>query len=88
MSQDAVSDLKETDRRLYQLLVACTTGEAKNHVCNTDRSGLKAWKQMASHFDPRTDADGSVAYSRVTHSVSPSGRTTRPKALQAAHEPR
>ena len=37
---------KEKDRRLYQLLVACTRGEAKNYVCNTERSGFKAWKQI------------------------------------------
>ena len=38
-----------------------------------------------SHFDPRTGADRSVAYSRVTHPVSPSGITpTRPKTLQAS----
>ena len=66
MSQDTMNDLKEMDRRLYQLLVACTKGEAKNYVCNTERSGFKAWKQMVSHFDPRTGADRSVAYSRVT----------------------
>ena len=40
---------------------------------------------MVSHFDPRTGADRSVAYSRVTHPVSPSGITpTRPKTLQAS----
>ena len=66
MSQDTINDLKEMDRTLYQLLVACTKGEAKNYV-NTERSGFKAWKQMVSHFDPRTGADRSVAYSRVTH---------------------
>ena len=37
---------KEKDRRLYQLLVACTRGEAKNYVCNTERSGFKARKQI------------------------------------------
>ena len=47
--------------------------------------GSKAWKQMVSHFDPRTGADRSVVYSRVTHPVSPSGITpTRPKTLQAS----
>ena len=68
-----------------QPLAACTKGEAKNYVCNTERSGVKAWKQMVSHFDPRTGAERSVAYSRVTHPVSPSGITpTRPKTLQAS----
>ena len=69
---------------LYQLLVACTKGEAKNYVRNTERS-FKAWKQIFRHFDPRTGADRSVAYSRVTRPVSPSGITpTRPKTLQAS----
>ena len=35
MSQDTINDLKEMDRRLYQLLVACTQGKTKNDVCNT-----------------------------------------------------
>ena len=48
MSQDTINDLKEMDRRLYQLLVACTKGEAENYVRNTERSGFKAWKQMQS----------------------------------------
>ena len=82
MSEDTI---KEMDRRLYQLLVACTKGEARNYVCNTERSGFKACKQMVSHFDPRTGSDRSVAYSRVTNPVSPSGITpTRPKTLQAS----
>ena len=42
MSHDATSDLIETDRRLYQLLVACTKEEAKNYLCNTEMSGSKA----------------------------------------------
>ena len=54
MSQDTLNDLKGMDRRLYQLLVACTKEEAKNYVCNTERSGFKAWKQIVSHFGPRT----------------------------------
>ena len=29
MSQDTINDLKEMDRRLYQLLVACTKGRSK-----------------------------------------------------------
>ena len=67
------------DRRLYQ--------EAENHVCNLERSGFKAWKQMVSHFDPRTGADRSVAYARVTHPVSQSGVTSsRPKTLQSARK--
>ena len=78
MSQDTINDFKEMDRRLYQLLVACTKGEAKNYGRNTERSGFKAWKQMVS-------PDRSVAYSRVTHPVSLSGITpTRPKTLQAS----
>ena len=40
---------------------------------------------MVSHFDPRTGADRSVAYARVTHPVSQSGLTSsRPKTLQSA----
>ena len=85
MSQETVDDFKELDRRLYQVLISCTGGEAKNHVCNPERSGFKAWKQMVSHFDPRTGADRSVAYARVTHPVSQSGLTpSGPKTLQSA----
>ena len=43
MRQDATSDLREMDPRLYQLLVACTKGDA----CNTERSGFKAWKSWS-----------------------------------------
>ena len=75
MSQDITSDVKEVNRRLFQLLVACSRREAKNFVCNTGRSGSKAWTQMVSPCDPRTGADRSVAYSRVTHPVIPSGIT-------------
>ena len=39
---------------------------------------------MVSHFDPKTGADRSVAYSRATHPVSQSGLTwARPKTLQS-----
>ena len=61
MSQDTVSDFKEMDRRLYQLLVACTKGRREELCCNTEKSGFKAWRQMVSHFHPRADADRSVA---------------------------
>ena len=38
---------------------------------------------MVSHFDPRTGADRSVAYARVTQTVSQSGlKSSRPKTLQ------
>ena len=33
MSQETVDDTKEMDRRLYQVLISGTKGEAKNHVC-------------------------------------------------------
>ena len=40
---------------------------------------------MVSLFDPRAGADRSVAYARVTHTVSQSGLTPRrPKTLQSA----
>ena len=72
------------DRRLYQVLISCAT-EAKHDVCNPERSGFKAWKQMVSHFDPRTGADMSVAYARVTHLVSQSRlASSRPMTLQSA----
>ena len=48
MSQDATGDLKDMDRMLYQLLVACTKGEAKNDVCNTEWSDFMAERQMDS----------------------------------------
>ena len=47
--------------------------------------GSEPGSRWSVHFDPRTGADRSVAYSRVTHPVSPSGITpTRPKTLQAS----
>ena len=49
MILETVDDLMEMDRRLYQLLVVCRKGTAKNHVCVLDKSGFKAWQQMASH---------------------------------------
>ena len=83
VSQETVGDFKEVVRRLYQVPISCTKGEAKNYVCNPERSGFKAWKQIVSHFDSRTGANRSVAYARVT--VSQSGLTpSRPKKLQNA----
>ena len=55
MPHETVDDFRDMDRRLYQVLISCTKGEAKNYVCNPERSGFKAWKQMLSHFDPRTE---------------------------------
>ena len=34
MSQETVGDVNDMERRLYQVLIACTKGEAKNYVCN------------------------------------------------------
>ena len=45
ISQETVDDFKDMDRRLYQVLISCTNGEAKNCVCNPERSGFMAWKQ-------------------------------------------
>ena len=67
LNQETVDDFK--DRPLYQLLVVCRKGAAKNYVRVPERSGFKAWKQVASHFDPRIRAERSVAYSSVTHAV-------------------
>ena len=50
MSQDTISDLKEMDRRLYHLLVACAKEEAKNYVCNTERSGFKSLEADGQSF--------------------------------------
>ena len=61
-SQETVDDFKEMDRRPSQMLVPCTKGEAKNCVGNPERFGFTAWKQMVSHFDPRSGAVRSVAY--------------------------
>ena len=79
MSQETMDDFKEMDCRLYQVFISCTEGEAKNHICNPERSGCQAWNQMVSHFDPR-----SVAYARATHPMSQSGQTSRPKTLHSA----
>ena len=79
MSQGTVDDFKEMDKRLYQVLISCTKGEAKNHVCNLERSEFKSWRQIVSHFDPRTGADRSVACAQVTHPVSQSGHPQDPR---------
>ena len=79
MSQETV------DRRLSQVLISCTKREANNCVCKPERSGFKAWKQMVSHFNPRTGADESVAYARVTHPVSQSGLTSSDAAECQKH---
>ena len=81
-----LGDFKKMDRRLYQVLAACTKGEAKNCACNSERSGFKAWEQMVSHIEPRTGADTSVAYSRVTPPVSQSG--LKPARLKTPHSAR
>ena len=67
MTQETVDNFKDVDRTLCQVLIACTQGEAKNYACNPERSEFKAWQQVLSHFDPRTGANRSDAYSRVTH---------------------
>ena len=75
LNLETVDDFKEMDRRLYQLLIVCRKGAAKNYVCVPERSGFKAWKQVASHLDPRIRAERSVAYSSATHAVSMGGLT-------------
>ena len=85
LNQESVDDFKELYRRLCQLLVECTKGEAKSYVSNPERSGFKAWKQVVSHIDPSTGADRSVAFSRVTHPVNMRGlASTRARTLQSA----
>ena len=70
-SQETVDDFKEMDRRPSQMLVPCTKGEAKNCVGNPERFGFTAWKQMVSHFDPRSGcSQGLLPISEVTHPVS------------------
>ena len=44
-----MDDFKEMDRRLYQQLIVCPKGAAKNYLCVRERSVFKAWKQTASH---------------------------------------
>ena len=85
MSQETVDDFEEMDRKLSQVPISCTKGEAKHHLRIPERSGFMAWKQMVSHFDPRTGADRSAAYGSVTHLVSQSGlASSRPKTLWSA----
>ena len=58
ISQETVDDFRDIDRRLFQVLISCTEGEAKNCVCNPERSGFMAWKQMVrGHFYLRTGSD-------------------------------
>ena len=42
MELAVMGDFKEMDMRLYQVLRACSKGEAKNQVCNPARSGFVA----------------------------------------------
>ena len=71
-----------TDKTLCEVFIACTKGEAKNFVCNPERSGHKAWKQMVSHFDPRTLADRSVAYARGRQCRLTSARHKTPQSAR------
>ena len=50
MSQETVDDFNEMNRRAYQVLISRTKEEAKNNVCNPERSGFKAWTQMVRHI--------------------------------------
>ena len=40
--QECRNATRKTDRRLYQALISCTTGEAKNHVCDLDGQSLRS----------------------------------------------
>ena len=85
MSQETVRDFTDINRRLWQVLIACTKQEATYHVCDPERSRFKAWKRIVSHCDLRTIADRSAASSWVTHQVSQRGLTsTRPKMFLSA----
>ena len=82
MSQGTVADFEGMDRRLYQVLHA--PREKRRTTLATLQQGSRRWKQMVRHFDPRTGADRSVQYSRVTHPVSQSGLTSaRLKTVQS-----
>ena len=86
VAKKTVDDFKEMDRRLYPVpIVSRTKEEAKNDVCNPERSRFKARKQFVRHFDPGTGADRSVAHVRVPFPVRQSGGTfPRPKTLRSA----
>ena len=51
MSQETVDDFQ---RNGQETVILCFKGEAKNCVSNPERSGFRAWEQMARHLDPRT----------------------------------
>ena len=60
------------------------------HQRRSEELRMQPWKigiqgvDAKGHFDPRTGADRSVAYARVTHPVSQSGLTSGPRTLQSA----
>ena len=74
MSQETVDDFEEMDRKLSQVPISCTKREAKHHLRIPERSGFMAWKQMVSHFDPRTGA-GQVCCIRFSDTLGESERT-------------
>ena len=64
MSQESVEDCKDINRRLYQVLIACTKGEAKNYVgsqsgltsrrpktLQSARNTVQTWKQDVAEFE-------------------------------------
>ena len=56
---------------LYGILTSCTKGaEVKSFIRNPKSSGFVAWKQLTRHYDPRTGADRTVAYGRITNNVT------------------
>ena len=55
ISQETVDDFKDMDRRLYQVLISCTKGEAKNCVCKPESSGFMAARVTHTVSRERTD---------------------------------
>ena len=84
-SQDTISDLKRDGSKAVPASRRVHKGRSKELCLQHRKVRVQSRKLMVSHFDPRTGADRSVAYSRVTHPVSPSGITpTKPKTLQSS----
>ena len=74
VDEEVLDDFNDLDRHLYQVLVGATKGSAKGFVDNVESSGFKAWKQLVHYYDPRTGADRSVAYGKVTQPVHSIGK--------------
>jgi hypothetical protein len=58
---------RDIDRNLWQTIAQVVNGHALSIAQNVGNSGFRAWRRLTKHFDPRSGADRSVHYERVTN---------------------